>query len=1157
VAHTNEGNSCSNEDRKGTGGREGIPGAMSASKKNEALEMAYRTLILHLGDKVMREVSKEKTAAGIWSKLESLYMTKSLSNRIHLKGRLFGFKIAEDKPISDSLDEFNRIVIDLENIDVKIDDEDQAVMILNALPKNYSNFVEAMKYARESLTLEEVQAALKSKELDSKSEKKPIGEGLNIRGKPRKNSKSNSKNQSKNKASEGKDQKNGEEKEFPYKCYHCHKEGHMKKDCPDKDKTFSKPKKQANATVAETGYDSAEALNISHQDSSQSWVLDSGCTYHMSPNKSWFEDLKIEHGGSVLLGNNKACKVISTGNIRIKMFDGIERVLDNVRFIPELKRNLISLGTLDEQGYNFHSENGNLFVSKDSVKVMKGTRINGLYFLVGSTVVGSANAVDRENNSRLWHLRLGHVSEKGMNVLEKQGCFGQSKLGKLEFCEDCIYGKASRASFNKAVHRTEAILDYIHSDLWGPAKVTSHGGNRYYMSFIDDYSRRVWVYLLKHKSDAFETFKDWKTMVENQTGKQIKKLRTYNGLEYCADVFNEFCRKTGIQRHHTVVHTPQQNGLAERFNRTIMERVRCMLNHARLPQSFWAEAVKTACYLINRCPSTAIDLKTPMQMWSDHKTDYTKLKVFGCTTYVHIKQGKLEPRALKCIFIGYPDGVKGYKLWCLEPGHKRCMISRDVTFNESDFQNRKSDDKIWPLSENEAPETTQVQVELGETSTGQAPQEDTEPGGVVEDTEEPAEACSPRQGVEAQTQGSENISDYNLVRDRNRRVPKPTQHFGYDLTAYAFMTGSTLLEEEPRTYTEACKSSHCKQWKSAMLEEIDSLKENKTWSIVDKPEGHKIIGSKWIFKLKDGIPGVEEPRFKARLVAKGYSQTEGIDYNEIYSPVVKHRSIRTILALCAHFDWELDQMDVKTAFLYGDLEEQIFMQQPEGFEVGSKGEKVCLLHKSLYGLKQSPRQWYLKFDEFMISHGYQRSEYDWCVYFKDLKISGFIYLLLYVDDMLLVCKEKSDLNRLKAQLNQRFKMKDLGPAKKILGMEIIRDRKNKKLCLYQQSYLGKVLDRYEMSLSKTVTTPIPQHYKLSSAQSPQSQEEILDMARIPYASAVGSLMFAMICSRPDLAYAISLVSRFMSNPGKEHWNAVKWVLRYLKGTLKHGVIWLL
>ena len=607
-------------------------------------------------------------------------------------------------------------------------------------------------------------------------------------------------------------------------------------------------------------------------------------------------------------------------------------------------------------------------------------------------------------------------------------------------------------------------------------------------------------------------------------------------------------------RHLTVAGTPQQNGLAERFNRTILERVRCMLIHAKLPKAFWAEAVMTACYLINRCPSTAIELKTPMQLWTSHPVNYNWLKVFGCTAYAHVKQGKLDARALKCIFVGYPEGVKGYKLWCLEKGHKRCFISRDVVFNEEDYQGRDAE-KDYNLDEGQSTQNQQsMEFEIN-TETANAnqvpPQLDDQPDN------EPHQPQGQGQEQELQQQddpAQASQDGYQLTRDRQRRVTKPPVRFAEsNIIAYAFIFGSEILEEEPKSYYHAINGVNSEKWIDAMKDEIKSLDENNTWKLVDKPPNKKIVGCKWIFKLKEGIPGVEKPRYKARLVAKGFSQTEGIDYNEIYSPVVKHRSIRVILSLVAYFDWELEQLDVKTAFLYGELDEQIFMSQPEGFELGDKKAKVCLLHKSLYGLKQSPRQWYLKFDQFMLSQDFKRSDYDWCVYSKCLSHGIMIYLLLYVDDMLIVCQNKNMIAVLKDQLKNRFQMKDLGPAKRILGMEIVRDRKRRLLCLHQCHYLKKILDKFEMKDSKPVSTPLANHHKLTASQSPVTEKDQAYMDRVPYSNAVGSLMYAMICSRPDLAHAVSVVSRFMANPGKEHWSAVKWILRYLKGTLDTGL----
>ena len=847
----------------------------------------------------------------------------------------------------------------------------------------------------------------------------------------------------------------------------------------------------------------------------------------------------------MLMGNNAVCKVVGIGAIKIKMHDGIVRTLSDVRHIPELKKNLISLGTLDSNGCTYKAGGGVMRISKGALVVMKGLKQNGLYFLQGSTITGAAAVSSSDSDSeitKLWHMRLGHMSERGMDELTKQGLLCGQKTGKLDFCEHCIFGKQCRVKFRTAVHRTKGTLDYIHSDLWGPSRVPSLGGGLYMLTFIDDYSRKVWVYILKHKHEAFAQFKQWKAMVEKQTGKQLKRLRTDNGLEFCNSAFNEFCKNEGIVRHRTVRNTPQQNGVAERMNRTILEKTRCILSNAGLPRKFWAEAVNTACYLINRSPSTAIECKTPVEVWSGAPADYTNLRIFGCPAYAHVNDGKLEPRARKCIFLGYADGVKGYRLWCLDGKSPRCIISRDVTFDESAMLKPKECQDAGKVEdqngvskqvelEKEAPEKLQDKVQTDVP--------------VQQDVEE----------MQSSNEESAVPDDYILTRDRERRQIKKPQRYGYeDIVAYALNTAESI-ESEPVTYRDAITSKESVKWAVAMGEEIESLHKNQTWELVKPPKGQKIVGCKWVFKKKEGTPGVEETRFKARLVAKGYTQREGVDFNEVFSPVVKHSSIRVLLAMVAKFNLELEQLDVKTAFLHGELDEQIYMHQPEGFEIHGKEDHVCLLKKSLYGLKQSPRQWYKRFDTFMVGNGYCRSAYDNCVYHKKHSNGSYVYLLLYVDDMLIAAKDMSEINRLKTQLSGEFEMKDLGAAKKILGMEIQRDRKAGKLSLSQKGYLEKVMERFGMQSSKPVNTPLAAHFKLSAALSPQTEEEVEHMSRVPYASAVGSIMYAMVCTRPDISHAVSVVSRYMDNPGKAHWQAVKWILRYLRGTTDVGIIY--
>ncbi|KAG5549866.1 hypothetical protein RHGRI_014986 [Rhododendron griersonianum] len=376
-------------------------------------------------------------------------------------------------------------------------------------------------------------------------------------------------------------------------------------------------------------------------------------------------------------------------------------------------------------------------------------------------------------------------------------------------------------------------------------------------------------------------------------------------------------------------------------------------------------------------------------------------------------------------------------------------------------------------------------------------------------------------------------------------IPSPSVHGEIEEDVQPPLEVGENVDGEPESYQEALEHDKKGEWAKAMEDEMKSLLENRTYDLVKLPKGKKALKNKWVYRLKhDG----ENLRYKARLVVKGFGQKKGIDFDEIFSPVVKMSSIRVVLGMAASLNLEVEQLDVKTAFLHGDLEEEIYMEQPEGFKEKGKENLVCKLKKSLYGLKQAPRQWYKKFDSFMVDHGYSRTTSDHCVFVKKFPDGNFIILLLYVDDMLIVGQDSMKINELKLELSKSFAMKNLGPAKQILGMKITRDRKKGLIWLSQESYVEKILERFNMSKAKPVSCPLANHFKLSSKQCPTSEKDKAEMEKFPYASAVGSLMYAMVCTRPNLAHAVGVVSRFLSNPGKEHWAAVKWILRYLRGT---------
>jgi transposase InsO family protein len=366
--------------------------------------------------------------------------------------------------------------------------------------------------------------------------------------------------------------------------------------------------------------------------------------------------------------DDNPCDIVGIGSVQIKTNDGMTRTLKNVRYIPEMSRNLISLNTLDAEGYTYSGSDGVLKVSKGSLVCLKGDLNSAkLYVLGGCTLPGSDSAVaavtnDEPSKTNIWHMHLRHMTHHGMAELMKRNLLDGYTSSKIKFCEHCIFGKYKRIHFNTSVHTTKSTLDYVHANLWGPSKKPSLGGTRYMLTIIDDYSRRVWLYFLKYKDDTFAAFKNWKVMIEKQTERKAKLLRTDNGGEFYSYVFNDYCRQEDIVRHHTIHHTPQQNGVAERMNRTIISRARCMLSNARMSKCFWTEATNTACYLINRSPFIPLNKKTPIEVWSGTPADYSRLKVFGYTAYAHVDNEKLEPRAVKCLFLGYSSGVKDYKL---------------------------------------------------------------------------------------------------------------------------------------------------------------------------------------------------------------------------------------------------------------------------------------------------------------------------------------------------------------------------------------------------------------------------------------------------------------------------------------------------------------
>ncbi|KAJ9536278.1 hypothetical protein OSB04_un000550 [Centaurea solstitialis] len=548
------------------------------------------------------------------------------------------------------------------------------------------------------------------------------------------------------------------------------------------------------------------------------------------------------------------------------------------------------------------------------------------------------------------------------------------------------------------------------------------------------------------------------------------------------------------------------NGVAERRNRTLKDMVRSMISHTSLPEPLWGEALKTAVYILNRVPSKAV-AKTPYELWTGKKPSLNHLHVWGCPAEARAynpHERKLDSRTISCYFVGYPERSRGFKFYnpttksFFESGNARFLTDvefggedkiRNVVFEEEEDQVHSSSIPTSAIDNDQVliPIVVQDATPVQNTNEGVP---------LVQDNNEVPPTVE-------QTQQTQEVPLRRSTRERRSVIPDD-----YIVFLQEHETQIGIREDDPINLKEALSSSNSQKWIDAMADEMKSMKDNDVWDLVELPKDAKPIGYKWIFKTKKDSNG-NIKRYKARLVAKGFTQKEGIDYKETFSPVSSKDSFRTIMALVAHYDLELK--------------------------------------KSIYGLKQASRQWYLKFHQVITSFSYEVNLVEDCVYHK-FSGSSVIFLILYVDDILIATNDLALLHDTKKFLAKNFEMKDLGDDSFVLGIQILRDRSRGILRLSQRSYIDKVLDRFGMLDSKSGDTPIAKGDKFSLKQYPKNELEIKEMQKIPYASVVGSLMYVQVCTRPDITFIVGVMGRYLSNPGMDHWRAAKRVMRYLKKT---------
>lgn len=1057
---------------------------IKADKKCKAI------LVQCISNSQLQHIKDKKTSYQIWQALEAVFQRKGIASQLYLRRKLLAMKLKAGTKLETHFNLFDETIRELISVGAKLEKLDIICHLLLTLSKSFDPIVTALETLEPGkLTLEFVKGKLldyEMKRCHMEKEEQATTSAFAVKPSYHKHQQSYGKKFHK------------EEKK--YKCHNCGKEGHFRRNCPER---------QANCTSGQLEDEgsqfafSAGANQVSMEEADEStivsWYLDSAATDHMVNSEKYFASSKD------LSTPIKVCVAKSSENIVAKKIGEIsvnvnqkESIIKNVLFIEELRNNLLSVKKLCEAGCKVEFNKNNAKIMLGSTLIANAVLVGGMFKVNFGIIRKSANSCLKSNfnNTELWHKRMGHLGIDNLKRLYNQKMVdGIQNISNLEsMCRICVESKMSKLPFNKDRKcRSKDVLEIVHTDVCGPITPTTYDGHRYMITFLDDYTHFSAVYLMKQKSDAFVCFRKYHSYVTNQLKKNIVTLICDNGREYCSNEMNRFCTDKGINVKFTIPYTPQLNGVAERLNRTLLERGRALILEAELPKDLWGEAILCATYLLNRSPTTALTSnKTPSELFYGKKPNLKYLRTFGSVAYKHIPKeragGKFEPKTESLIMIGYTHN--GYKLWNPEKG--KIELGRDVLFDETKNINDISKaDKCHCQNTLE----TETLVELSDS--------------------------------ESEINENE-LNEPNLGRGkRNRKLP--ARYDDYEVNA---MSAVAYIDNVPTTLEDAKNRADYAQWKNAVDTELNMLYKNDTWTLTKRPEKAHVIDSKWVFKRKENN-GILI--YKARLVARGFKQRNGLDYEETYSPVAKLTTLRILLATINHKQLYARQMDVKSAFLHGFLKEEIYMAVPEGIDTAS--DQVCRLNKALYGLKQAPHCWNQRFNEFMKTLKFEISQNDECLFIKESTVST-TYLLLYVDDIIIASTGKTEMLSIKGKLETEFDMTDIGDIKEFLGIEITRSENG--LELSQTKYLTKVLDKFGML--DCHPTNLPMEAKVN----PGEGEEVVDK---PVKELIGCLLYAVMGTRPDLSFALNVCSRYQTKPTVLLWQALKKILRYVKGTL--------
>ena len=1109
-------------------------------------EEAFAELIQFLDDKslslVMRDAKDDgKKALGI---LRQHYAGSGKPRIISLYTELTSLVKRSDESVTDYVIRAETAAAALNNADEKVSDSLLIAMVLKGLPESFKPFVVVVTQSDKQQTFVEFKAALRSFEDTERTRIAASDDSVmkTVHGSP---------HGAPTVARGG---------NSDIICYRCKQAGHIARFCESKPKlwcSFCRKTSHTDSTCRSKSKANKDKVKVvstidepefvfktdigSHDVSSvpsDSLLVDCGATAHIVTDKSKFtsfdESFRPDKHYIELANGTKSNNIaLARGDVavRIKTTDGqyVNATLKNALYVPSFPQSIFSVQAATAKGVSviFEPDHAELVYKNGTVFDIQ--KHGKLYYLdVYDDMMMTSDLVNYACDLSSWHAILGHCNYDDVLKLESV-VDGMKVIGNNEKpadCNVCMLGKMTQGRNRNPRCRSTVPLALVHTDLAGPIEPVSSEGFRYAIAFTDDYSGVVFVYFLKSKSDAVEATERF--LADSAPFGKVKCLRSDNGSEFLSQAYKSLLKRHCIRHDTSAPYSPHQNGTAERHWRTLFEMGRCLLIQAILAKELWPYAVQTAAYIRNRCYNNRLG-QTPYFALTGRKPNLSNMRVFGseCFAYKQDK-GKLDTRCTKGIFLGYDKGSPAYLVYFPETG--KVMRHRVVKFakpNQCVKQQIHTDDVLHDddfMQGNSKGDSTPT------------------------DTSQPTEGSQRGPGA-PKCVVTERVAGSSKYPTRERKAPAHLSDY---------VTGSDFEDDDddqvmssidycykvsafPQNYKEAIQSPESEHWKNAMEDEINSLKENNTFTLTTLPEGRKIVGGRWVYTVKEN-PNDPNKTYKARYVAKGYSQVKGVDYEDTFAPTANFTSIRILMQLAAQYDLILHQMDVKTAYLNAPIDCEIFMEQPEGFEVHSSCNEVLVykLNKSLYGLKQSGRNWNYMLHSYLVENHFVRSDVDNCVYVKQIE-DKMIVLVIWVDDLIIGASNDLLLCETKNMLKEKFKMKDLGKLSHFLGIDF--EQGDGFVKVNQKEYLHKVLERFGMSDCKPRSTP--SELKVES----NGNEEPVD-PRI-YREAIGCLIYAMICTRPDICWIVTKLSQYLSKPLKEHWVAVKHVLRYLKYTLDY------